>query len=268
MTKLMKPTPSPNLKANRLSLANEKQNKTILIVDDDPGTLELHARILRGHSATYHLLKARNGREALMLLRQTHVDLVLLDLRMPELDGFGVLEAMWEGEVTRHTPVIVLTAQVLNESDMARLDHEVVRVLEKGLFGVGEMLAHVEESLARSHTPVSDQQRVARRALAYFNTYFAEPDVSQESAAFSLGVSEDFLRDCFRKETGVTPIVYLNRCRVNQAKALLVSSRQSLAEVARAVGVSDRKYFERVFQREVGVSPSAYREAGMEKSGG
>lgn len=244
------------------------QNKTILIVDDDPATLELHARILRGHSATYHLLKARNGIEALMLLRQTHVDLVLLDLRMPELDGFGVLEAMWEGEITRHIPVIVLTAQVLNESDMNRLDHEVVRVLEKGLFGVGEMLAHVEESLARSHAPVNEKQRLARRAMAYFNTYFAEPDVCQESAAFSLGVSEDFLRDCFKKETGVTPVVYLNRCRVSQAKALLVSSRQSLAEVARAVGFSDQKNFERVFQREVGVSPSAYREAGMEKPGG
>src|SRR5689334_15068993 len=203
----MKPTPKADLEATRLRPMSKTQNKTILVVDDDAATLELHARILRGHSATYHLLKARNGREALVVLRQTRVDLVLLDLRMPELDGFGVLEAMWEGEITRHIPVIVLTAQVLNESDMARLDHEVVRVLEKGLFGVGEMLAHVEESLARSHTPVSDKQRVAHRAMAYFNTYFAEPDVSQESAAFSLGVSEDFLRDCFKKETGVLPTV-------------------------------------------------------------
>lgn len=264
----MKPTSNTDREATHLRASGRVQNKTILIVDDDQATLDLHARILRGHSATYHLLKARNGLEALELLRQTHVDLVLLDLRMPELDGFGVLEAMWEGEITRHIPVIVLTAQVLNESDMNRLDHEVIRVLEKGLFGVGEMLAHVEESLARSHLPVNDKQRVAHRAMAYFNTYFAEPDVSQESAAFSLGVSEDFLQGCFKKETGVTPIVYLNRCRISQAKALLVSGRQSVAEVARAVGFSDRKYFERVFQREVGVSPSTYREAGMEKSGG
>ena len=264
----MKTTRNDDLGPTRLGAPSRAQNKTILIVDDDPGTLDLHARILRGHSATYHLLKARNGQEALTLLRQTQVDLVLLDLRMPELDGFGVLEAMWEGEITRHIPVIVLTAQVLNETDMARLDHEVVRVLEKGLFGVGEMLAHVEESLARSHVPGSEKQRVARRAMAYFNMYFAELDVSSESAAFSLGVSEDFLQDCFKEETGVTPAAYLNRCRVSQAKALLVSDRQSLVEVARAVGFSDRKYFERVFQQEVGVSPSAYRAAGTEKPRG
>src|SRR5439155_2007255 len=112
------------------------------------------------------------------------------------------------------------------------------------------------------------KQQIARQAITYFNTYFAEPDVSQESAAFSLGVSEDFLQDCFQKETGVLPAVYLNRRRVSQAKALLVSGPPSVAEVARAVGFSDRKYFERIFQQEVGVSPSAYREAGMEKPRG
>ena len=68
--------------------------KTILIVDDEPSTLDLHARMVMAWSPDAHILKAQNGREALNLIQEQQPDLVLLDLIMPELDGFGVLEAM------------------------------------------------------------------------------------------------------------------------------------------------------------------------------
>jgi CheY-like chemotaxis protein len=67
---------------------------TILVVDDDPDTLEMHTRIVQAHSHSHRVLTARNGLEALDILQRKHVDLVLLDLMMPEMDGFGVLEAM------------------------------------------------------------------------------------------------------------------------------------------------------------------------------
>ena len=72
-------------------------------------------------------LSARTGREALALLERAAVDLVLLDLMMPEMDGFAVLEAMREREAMRDIPVIVVTGQVLTEAEMARLNQGVVR---------------------------------------------------------------------------------------------------------------------------------------------
>ncbi|MGC9335660.1 MAG: response regulator, partial [Anaerolineae bacterium] len=68
------------------------------------------------------MLTARNGHDALDILQRERVDLVLLDLIMPELDGFSVLEAMREKEGMREIPVIVVTGQVLTGNEMARLN--------------------------------------------------------------------------------------------------------------------------------------------------
>jgi len=240
------------------SAGGQSATKTILVVDDDPGILETHARMVQLQSGAYRVLKARNGREALALLEHTPPDLVLLDLMMPELDGFGVLEAMREREATRDIPVIVLTAQVLREADLARLNRGVATVLNKGLFSVQETLAHIETALARRRQLGSKAQRLVRKAMAYLHEHYAEP-LARETLAASLGVSPGYLDLCFRQEMNLTPMTYLNRYRVNQAKARLTTSELSLTEIALAVGFADSAHFSHAFRREVGLSPSAYR---------
>jgi signal transduction histidine kinase/AraC-like DNA-binding protein len=236
------------------------QAKTILVVDDDPGTLEMHARIVGAHSPAHRVLAARDGLEALDVLRRERVDLVLLDLMMPELDGFGVLEAMRDGEATRQIPVIVLTGQVLTEEDMARLNRGVATVLSKGLFSVEETLAHVDAALERTRDLSVQAQRLVRQAMAYIHEHYADA-ISRADLARHVALSEDYLTACFRQELGVTPIAYINRYRVHQAKRLLADPGKSITEIALEVGFSDSGYFSRVFRREVGLSPEAYRRA-------
>src|SRR6185436_9554976 len=100
--------------------SGEAEIKTVLVVDDDPAALDLHARLVQSHSPAYRVLKARHGREALEIVRQSPPDLILLDLIMPEVDGFQVIETMRRWETTSTIPVIVLTGQILTEEDMAR----------------------------------------------------------------------------------------------------------------------------------------------------
>ena len=243
-----------------LDRANEEQgDKKILVVDDEPGILEMHTRIVEAQSPAYRVLQARDGREALETIRQEQPDLVLLDLMMPELDGFGVLEAMREEEMSRNIPVIVLTGQTLTEEDMTRLNQGVVSVLGKGLFSVAETLEHVEAALARKRRMGSEARRIALKALAYIHTHYTEP-VSREDVASYIGLSERHLARCFRREMGVTLSNYLNRYRVRQARALLEAGEKSITEIAMAVGFSDSSYFGRVFRQEVGVSPRAYQQ--------
>jgi len=71
------------------------------VVDDDPHVREMHARWVRNVLPQCHVLQAANGRIALEQMRQAQPALVLLDLLMPELDGFGVLEAMQADERLR-----------------------------------------------------------------------------------------------------------------------------------------------------------------------
>jgi len=239
-------------------LLDGEAEKKVLVVDDELGILEMHARVVESQSPNYRVLRARNGREALEVIREEHPDLVLLDLMMPELDGFGVLEAMRDEEMSRNIPVIVLTGQVLTEEDMARLNRGVASVLGKGLFSVEETLGHIEATLAHRCKLSVETQRVVRRAMAYVHTHYAE-QVSLKDVAAYVGLSEQHLIRSFRKEIGTTPINYLKRYRIRQAKALLEGGNKSITEVALEVGFSDSSYFARVFRREVGVSPSAYR---------
>ena len=232
--------------------------KKILVVDDELGVLEMHARVVESQSPDYRVLRARNGREALEVIREERPDLVLLDLMMPELDGFGVLEVMREEEMSRNIPVIVLTGRVLTEEDMARLNRGVASVLGKGLFSVEETLGHIEATLAHRRKLSVETQRVVRRAMAYVHARYAE-QVSLKDIAAYVGLSEQHLIRSFRKEIGTTPIDYLKRYRIRQAKALLEASDKSITEVALEVGFSDSSYFARVFRGAAGVSPGAYR---------
>lgn len=238
--------------------AGDSGGKTILIVDDDPNTVEMHARLVQSHAREHRILKARHGREALDQLKREPVDLVLLDLMMPELDGFDVLAAMRDNPATRDIPVIVLTGQALTEKDMARLNHGVATVLRKGLFSVEETLAHLDAALERKRKLSADAQRLVRQAMAYLHEHYAEA-ISREDLARHVGMSDDYLTHCFRQEVGMTPIAYLNRYRVDQAKHLLKNTQQSITDIALAVGFSDSGYFSRVFRREVGLSPEAFR---------
>jgi YesN/AraC family two-component response regulator len=185
-------------------------------------------------------------------------DLVLLDLMMPEVDGFKVLESMRSRELTRSIPVIVLTGQVLDSQAIEQLRSGVAAVLGKGLFSFEEVLEQVKAVLERSKRLGSEAQRVVRRAMAYIHERYAE-DISRDDLARHTGVSERYLTRCFRQETGVTPIVYLNRFRIQQAKILLKSGQTNVTEVALSVGFSDSSYFGRVFRDEVGISPGAYQ---------
>jgi len=232
--------------------------RTILVVDDDPNTLDMHARIVHSQSETNQVLTARNGREALDILMNVPVNLLLLDLMMPEIDGFQILEAMREHEHTRNIPVIVLTGRLLTEADMARLNRGVVTVLSKGLFSVDETLTHVSEALNRKRKLSSDAQRLVRQAMAFLHENYSKP-ITRRDIAQHVGLAEDHLTHCFRQELGMTPIAYLNRYRVNQAKQPLKDGKQSITEIALDVGFSDSGYFSRVFRRETGLTPEAYR---------
>ncbi len=234
--------------------------RTFLIVDDDPETLDMYDRIVQAHMPDSRVLRAHNGRVALEILEQTPVDLVLLDLMMPEMDGFALLEAMRARAGLRDTPVIVVTGQVLTESEMARLNQGVAAVLSKGLFGLDETLELLDAALERQQRLSSEAQRLVRKAMAYIHENYHQP-LSRQDLARHVGMSDDYLTFCFRQELGLTPIAYLNRYRVTQAKMLLKETSKSITEIALDVGFSDSGYFSRVFRKEAGVSPEAYRRS-------
>ena len=259
---LVKPIGSEDLiqALQRLGLESVEglEEQSILIVDDEPAVSALHARIVQSHFPQCRVLTAGDGRQALDIMERERPQLVLLDLVMPQVDGIGVMEAMQQDERTRNVPVIVLTAQSLTPDDMVRLGRGATAILEKGLFSTNETLAQIEQALARHRRLGSDTQLLVRKVMGYIHEHYAEP-ISREDLARFAGISPRHLTRCFAQESGLSPIDYLNRYRVLQARQLLRDRDRSITNVMVAVGFSDSSYFARVFRREVGTSPSAYQ---------
>jgi signal transduction histidine kinase/DNA-binding LacI/PurR family transcriptional regulator/AraC-like DNA-binding protein len=232
--------------------------KTILIVDDDTMMRELHGRVIKQISVKFNLLTARNGREALALMQHTRPDLVLLDLIMPEMDGFRVLEFMQHSESLHTVPVIVLTTKFLTEDDMAKLNQGISAVLTKGVFTSDEIAQHFQAALVNQPRLNQGVRELVRKAIAYIHEHYTEP-ISRRDIAHYVNINEDYLTRSFNEEMNLPPMAYLNRYRVYKAKLLLEEGKATITEVAMRVGFSDNVHFSRAFRREVGLTPTAYR---------
>ena len=231
---------------------------TLLIIDDEPGILDLHSRMVQAELPNCQVLTARDGKQALDLMREFIPDLVLLDLMMPVMDGFGVLKAMQSEQMLRNIPVIVLSGQVLTEAELDQLNQGVAAVLGKGLFSRQEILERIEKTLSRSRRLGTEAQRLVHQAMAYIHEHYQEP-IARHDIATHLCINEQYLSRCFSKEVGIGPMTYLSRYRIQQAKHLLSCCDYSITQVALDVGFSSQSYFSRLFQQEVGLTPSAYQ---------
>jgi PAS domain S-box-containing protein len=105
------------------------EKSLILVVDDDPLALDLLETTL--HSAGYQTQTARSGKAALSILARTPVNGILLDLIMPEMDGFELLKYVKQDAALKEIPVIILTAKSLTEEDVAFLKREAQALFQK-----------------------------------------------------------------------------------------------------------------------------------------
>ncbi len=124
----------------------DKRVNRILIVDDNSDARRLLRRILQARG-NYTLFEAGNGREGLALAAAERPDLILLDLMMPEIDGFAVLEALKRTEALREIPVIVVTAKELTAHERQRLAGQAESLLQKGSFTDLDLLDELVDAL-------------------------------------------------------------------------------------------------------------------------
>ena len=122
-------------------IAGTRPVSTVLIVDDDPKAVELLATYLKGPS--YRVLRAHGGAEGIETARRERPDLIVLDLLMPEVSGFDVVEMLKDSAETAAIPIVVVTAKTLTAQDKATLNSLVAVVLQKTSFNHGRFLNEV-----------------------------------------------------------------------------------------------------------------------------
>jgi len=135
-------TPQEGLLAALTQVAPQRFPK-VAIVEDTAEARRLIRRILQSQG-NFFILEANNGREGLELIQKELPDLIILDLMMPEIDGFAVLEALRSNPDTATIPVIVTTAKELTPSEKSRLSGQIQALMQKGDFLNDEFLDEVK----------------------------------------------------------------------------------------------------------------------------
>ena len=134
----------------------ENHRSTVLVVDDMPENIDILSEVLRD---TYRVKVATRGRRALEIVRKTPPDLILLDIMMPEMDGFEVCRALKEDYTTRHIPIIFATASIDPKDELRGLEMGAVDYITKPV-SPPVVLARV-----RTHLALHDQNQELERKV-------------------------------------------------------------------------------------------------------
>ncbi len=231
----------------------------IWIIDDDPLALNYYRELISASLSDYHIRTLHGGREAIALLEEEVPDLVLLDLMMPDIDGFQVLEHLRSNTNTALVPVIVITGKILSYDDVKRLDVPKVLLQTKGVLSAPESVAEIQRVLTGSSTIPQPTGALVKQASAYIQQNYTR-SFSLVELSETIGVSKSYLSRIFKMDMGISLWDYLNRYRIQKAKELLLLTDESITAIAADVGYEDVGYFGRVFREITGWSPRAYRQ--------
>lgn len=241
----------------------------ILTVDDDTIVQELLTLFL---SDTYEVKHATTGAHALATLCDESVDLVVLDHRLPDSTGLDMLPKF--RSVRPNLPVIMLTGYGSEWICAAAFKLGVSDYLGKPVSAVDLVRAvrrilppcPCKSQLPSDH-PISIRSKApfcipVEKAMALIQRRYWD-HVSLSGVARQVGMSKHRLSHRFREVLGVTFRDFLMQVRLERAKALLTDGHAPITEIAQIVGFGDLPRFDKLFKRDTGLTPSAYRSLAL-----
>lgn len=252
--------------------------KTILVVDDEPRSRLGFKRMLEGWAAGQHrILDADSGLAALEIVRRENIDLLISDIRMPEMSGLLLLESLNELGLERKPVSLLISGYADFKYAQRALRLGAVNYLLKPV-GKVKLIEAVEQALEirerRIRTerieklvdPVLlelESQRpmvgdAVGKAVKYIEEHLAD-SFNLADVAAQIPINPSYLSVLFKEQMNVTFSEYVTRARLQKAKELLLTSSLSVNEIAERVGYRTAKYFIKQFKEYAGTSPGQFR---------
>ena len=245
----------------------------LLLVEDNEELLYLMKRIL---SRNYHVLIAKNGIEALEIVKENEIDIVISDVMMPEMDGLELCRNLKSDLETSHIPVILLTAKNTVEDRVecynAGADGYIAKPFELKILEARinnfinhkrskqeEFRSNADAQIDALETSVVDKE-FFDKVVSVIETNISEGDFDVVQLADALAVSKSSLYRKMKVATGLSPIEFIRNIRLKHGSQLLKNRSISVAEVAYECGFSNPKYFATCFKDEFGVTPKEYQK--------
>jgi AraC-like DNA-binding protein len=241
-------------------------SKSVLIVEPDRALCRAYASLVERSLPGVPVAVAAGAADAAALLRQATPGLVILEAQLGDCDGLELVEQLRAAQAAPGCPVLLLTCRPLDLSLLARLAHlGSVLYAGKFIFTPDELAALMARTFSAPDTLSPRTGDLVKQAVYYIQQHFDQP-LNRSDVADAISVSENYLSQIFRQEMGISLWDYLNRQRISHAQRLLDSTTMSITGVAAAVGIYDPAYFSRIFHKQTGLSPSAYRVAAQRLS--
>ena len=249
----------------------EKHAATLLVVEDD---LDIRKFIAEELADRYSILQAGDGREALDLLENHVVSLIISDLMMPVMDGVSFCKSVKSNIKFCHIPIIVLTAKVSLQAHLDVLDAKADAYIEKP-FSTEHLVAQVSNLLANRElmrstfirSPYAHLSSVASNATderflekmnKYVMTNLSDPSLSVESLAEYMNMSLSTLYRKVKSTTSLSPSDFIRLCRLKKAAELLSEGDMRINEVAEYLSFTSPSYFTTCFTKQFGITPSDF----------
>ena len=255
----------------------DEDSYKLLIVEDNLELLMLMRQLLKQY---YHVYIARNGVEALDIIHQKDLDLIISDVMMPEMDGLELTRQVKEDANYNHLPVILLTAKTQEEDEQEallvgadefltkpfrlkdlklRIDNiiENRKRMERELSQKTEK--EVLETIAIGPSPDED---FINRVLANIHEHLEDEDYDRDALAADIGASPSTLYNKIRSITGMSVSVFIRDVRLKEAKRLAIENPSiRVSDLAYSVGFRDPRYFSTCFKKHYGVQPKEFIES-------
>jgi YesN/AraC family two-component response regulator len=234
------------------------QNKNkLLIVEDNPIVLKY---LVKSLESELDIVTAQSGEEAMKHLEKGDVCCVSLDIVLPDINGLELLQKIRENNF-KSLPVIITTGKSCQDFAEKAADLGVEGYLIKP-YAASKLLDRVKKicpSMGMPSVSKADIHPKLQEAIAYIHqNYFEQLKITPLSK--ELGVSADYLRRLFKRHTGLTFAIYLNKYRVNKAKSLIMDSEKGISEIMEAVGFQTEQHFFREFKKHTGCTPRKFEE--------
>ncbi len=247
----------------------ETQSYTLLIVEDNTELRNYLKEELKDH---YKILTASHGKEGIEVAKSALPDIIITDIIMPEMDGFGFCKTIKSDIKTSHIPLLMLTAKTKVDDRMEGIekgaDAYMVKPFNMRLLKLrlSQLITSRQLIFNKYFSVISDvpknknttslDKEFIQKVLSYINENLGDPDLNVEVLASQLNLSRSQFYRKIKALTNQTANEFLRNIRLQRAKQIIETGNANISEVCYKIGFSSPSYFTKCFKSYFGVLPT------------
>lgn len=263
----------PTKERNRQEESVHHSKPVLLLVEDNRELLKFLYNNLR---EDYHIYKANNGRQALTLLEQKPVDMVISDIMMPVMNGIELCKEIKNSLAYSHIPVILLTAKSNIQTKIEGMETgadvyiekpfsmEYLKLQVKNLLHyrdqIRQQFANSPVALAETIAHTQADELFLHQVSQTILLHLADEHFGVNELADAVNMSQSSLLRKIKGVSQLTPNEYIRLVRLKKAAEILAEGRHTVSEVCSMVGFNSPSYFSKCFQKQFGELPKDYHK--------